>query len=318
MHLKTTGIHHVTAMCGDPQRNIDFYSGLLGLRLVKTTVNYDDPGTYHLYYGDGIGSPGTLITFFPWPGGYQGSVGTRQVGVTAFAVPPGSLDFWQKRLETAGVVTHRDRRFEEEFLAFADPDDMLLELVEDPTADPAKAWSEGGVPADQAIRGFHRVELWLETLTATERLLEHTFGARVLGTAIDRTRVAFAEGHAGQVIDLLCLPGRAPGRTGIGAVHHVAFGVPTAADHEAWHNALSEHGLYSTPIRDRTYFESIYYREPGGVLFEMATNGPGMAIDEEAGHLGEKLSLPTWLEGRREQLRRSLSPLRHPAGVDLP
>lgn len=315
----TSGVHHVTAMCGNPQRNVDFYAGTLGLRLIKVTVNYDDPGTYHLYYGNGLAEPGSALTFFPWPDEYRGRVGTGQVGVTSFSVPTGSLDFWLARLTDSGVDAMAGSRFDEQFLAFNDPDGMWVELVET-ESDPRTPWTEGGVPAHAAIRGFFGVTLWVEGYERTARLLTGRMGFEPGGESPQEPRARFVAvgGGPGSIVDIKCRPGHPHGRDGVGAVHHVAFRTQNDDTQETLRAALANDGLNVTPMRDRNYFHSIYFREPSGVLFEVATDGPGFAVDEPPPALGSQLCLPPWLEPWRDQLRERLAPFRTPLGVQFP
>lgn len=313
------GIHHVTAMCGDPQANINFYSGILGLRLVKVTVNYDDPGTYHLYYGDGRGTAGTSITFFPWPGASRGVIGNGQVGTTAFSVPNGSQDFWIQRLNDAGAPFYGPiERDGDEVLQLVDPDDMPVELVFSATADPRDPQPWGEIPAEAAIRGFHSVGLFVNGYEHTARLLTDQLGFRATTSDAERFRYVLGEGAPGQIVDVYCLPGRNHGRTGSGAVHHVAFRVSDDESLEAWRQRLAGAGLNVTPFRDRTYFHSIYFREPGGVLFEFATDGPGFDHDEPETTMGQSLVLPAWLEPMRDRIVAQLPAFTTFDGVEFP
>ena len=270
------GIHHVTAIASDPQRNVDFYTNLLGLRLVKLTVNFDDPGTYHLYYGDEQGQPGTILTFFPWPGARRGRRGTGQVAVTAFSVPAGALDYWEARLKQQGItVGQRQRRFGEESLTFLDPDWMHLELVAHPEADLLSPWESGPVPAAYAIRGFHGVTLWERDPEPTVALLTETLGFRTEQVAGPRTRLHAVSAGPGSVVDILHLPEEAPAQGGAGTVHHIAWRTADDERQLAWQQEIARLGIRVTPVMDRQYFRSIYFREPGGVLFEIATDPPG-------------------------------------------
>jgi glyoxalase family protein len=308
------GIHHVTAIAGDPQRNVDFYGGLLGLRLVKRTVNFDDPGSYHLYYGDALGRPGTLMTFFPWPGAPSGRRGTGQVGVTAFSVPVEGLGFWVDRLRAAGVeLDGPTRRFEEEAIAFADPDGLVLELVASRSADRGAPWEGGPVPAEHSIRGLHSVALWVEGYERTAHVLQ-TLGLQASGDEGNRFRFHGLAGPGG-VADLLCMPEKARGQTLAGTVHHVAWRASDEAEQLAWRTSLAAEGLNVTPVLDRIYFRSIYFREPGGVLFEIATDPPGFTTDEPPESLGRSLRLPPWLEAHRERIEQALPPLAEPAAA---
>ncbi|MFL6451910.1 MAG: ring-cleaving dioxygenase [Bryobacteraceae bacterium] len=311
-----SGIHHVTAIAGDPQPNIDFYAGMLGLRLVKITVNFDDPTTYHLYYGDGQGHPGTILTFFPWPNARRGHIGTGQVTVTSFAVPDGSLNFWEKHLEQRRIKCKRDHSlFGEEFLALTDPDGLQLELVSTHYANPDGAWEHGPVPTEFAICGFHHVTLAEEGYERTAVLLTETLGFRLMENNGNRFRYATRSGSgskAGTMIDLLCTPAGRPGLVAVGTVHHVAWRTPTDEQQIEWRKLLSSRDYNVTPVIDRKYFHSIYFREPGGVLFEIATDPPGFAIDEPAEQLGSHLVLPAWLEPHRAELERVLPKVRLP------
>jgi glyoxalase family protein len=307
------GLHHVTAIAGDPQRNIDFYAGVLGLRLVKLTINYDDPTTYHLYYGDGQGHPGTIMTFFPWPGATGGRIGTGQLTVTSFAAPEKSLAFWKERLAKHGIPVQETRSdFDESMLFFIDPDGLQLELVATPHANPDRAWARGGVPMDFAIRGFHHVTLSENGYERTASLLTSTLGFKRVQEKGARFRYAASSSELGTMVDLICAPEGRPGRVAVGTVHHVAWRTPTNEQQGKWRETLRDLQYNVTPIIDRTYFHSIYFREPGGVLFEIATDPPGFAVDEPADKIGSSLVLPAWLESERNELERILPPVRLP------
>ena len=308
------GLHHLTAIAGEAQRNLDFYAGVLGLRLVKITVNFDDPGSYHLYYGDAQGSPGTILTFFPWAGAPRGMQGAGQVTATALAVPASAISFWHERLAAHGIPLQQSpERFGEPVLAFADPDGLPLELIGSSTARVAHFWAEGGVPEEAAIAGMHGVTLLERTAAATEALLTETLGFRRLGQEGERTRYAIGEGGVGATADLLVDPAAPRGRNAAGTVHHVAWRTPSDEQQLAWERLLSARRLGVTPVQDRQYFRSIYFREPGGVLFEIATDPPGFATDESVAELGTALRLPPWLESERARILRLLPPLRLPA-----
>jgi catechol 2,3-dioxygenase-like lactoylglutathione lyase family enzyme len=307
------GLHHVTAIAGDPQKNIDFYAGILGLRLVKLTVNYDDPTTYHLYYGDGQGHPGTIMTFFPWPGAIAGRIGTGQLSVTSFAVPEKSFGYWKSRLtEHQRSVQETRSEFDEELLFFTDPDGLQLELVATPHANPDRVWSRGPVPADFAIRGFHHVTLSESGYERTASLLTDTLGFKRLQEHGSRFRYAVSTGIPGTIVDLICAPEGMPGRVAVGTVHHVAWRTPTDKQQAIWRETIRDLQYDVTPVIDRTYFHSIYFREPGGVLFEIATDPPGFAVDEPADGIGSSLVLPPWLEGERGELERILPTVQLP------
>ena len=307
MRKPIAGIHHVTAMASDPQANVDFYTGVLGLRLVKKTVNFDDPGTYHLYYGDEVGHPGTIMTFFPWPLARRGVQGAGQATVTSFAVPEDSLGFWTERLARLGVTFDGVKtRFDEEVLTLLDPDGLRLELVA--RADGRPGWADGPVPAEHAVRGFDGVTLTEWNLDVTQNVLAGTLGFRRVGEEGDRVRFEAASGE-GSRVDVLASPSAARGRVSAGTVHHVAFRAADEADQLAWREAVGESGLYVTPVLDRQYFRSIYFREPGGVLFEIATDPPGFTWDEPVESLGSGLKLPPWLEESRSRIEAALPPV---------
>ena len=311
----TPGIHHVTCVAGDPQRNLDFWVETLGLRLVKRSINQDDPGTYHFFYGDAEGAPGTSMTFFPWTDLPEGEVGSGQVSRTAFRVPEGSLDYWEERFDERGVdYDAREERFGEAVLPFRDPDGLPVELVavEIPDDDPTTAWT-AFVPESVAIRGFHSVTLWLDDAERTERLLR-TMGleaeaseadaAADAATGSDRTRFA-AGGAVGKYVDVVETDRK--GSSGRGTVHHVAFQTPTDADQSAMRDAVASTGLRPTQQIDRHWFRSVYFREFAGVLFELATADPGYASDEPLDELGERLVLPGRFEERREAIEAGLA-----------
>lgn len=313
MSPQTHGIHHVTAISGEPQRNADFYAGALGLRLVKKTVNFDDPETYHLYYGDGVGNPGTIMTFFPWAHAPRGRIGAGQLIVTSFSIPATSLGYWTERLVEKGIRFERPRdRLGETVLTFEDPDGLRTELVA--AEDSRAGWAEGPVPADHSVRGLHHVTLAVEATDRTTKLMTDTLGFRHVGETEGRARFAAGEGRPGDLVDVVGAAGFPRGNLGVGTVHHVAFRVPNEDAQLAVREAVAALGYNVTPVLDRNYFRSIYFREPGGVLFEIATDPPGFAADEDPDHLGEDLKLPPWLENNREHIEAALPPLRVPAG----
>jgi glyoxalase family protein len=304
------GLHHITAITSDARKNVDFYTRVLGLRFVKKSVNQDDPGTYHLYYGDYAGSPGTILTFFPWAGVPRGRPGHGQAYATAYSIPAGSLPFWQNRftqldVQTGGVET----RFGDQVLTFFDPDGLRLELVATTEADPRTPAPSKDVPAEHAIRGFHSSTLGLTNAKATSAVLVNTMGYRQVAQTGPRTRYTVATGGPGTYVDLLTDPSLPRGLNGAGTIHHVAFRTPDDANQEEALTALHADGLSSSPIIDRAYFKSLYYREPGGVLFEIATDQPGFAIDEPVETLGQKLSLPPRLEPHRAEIEAALPKL---------
>jgi glyoxalase family protein len=320
MQQPIAGIHHVTAIASDPQRNLDFYTDVLGLRLIKRTVNFDDPGSYHFYFGDELGSPGTILTFFAWPGAARGRSGAGQVTVTSFAVPEQSLKFWEKRLLEAGLPVEKMRkRFGEEVLTFADPDGLKLEIVADPTnnnTSPAQA--NRCVPSEHAIRGFHSITLCEQGYEHTAQTLEK-MGFRKVAEEDNRFRYEVGGGGRGTRADLLCAPEAPHGRVAVGTVHHVAWRVADDESQRLWRTRLIESHLDVTPVMDRCYFHSVYFREPGGVLFELATDPPGFATDESPDKLGQALKLPPWLEEYRSQIEQALPQINlHTAAKEKP
>ncbi len=306
--MNIPGLHHVTAIASDPQRNLDFYAGVLGLRLVKRTINFDDPGSHHFYFGDEAGTPGTILTFFPWPNARRGARGSGEVTTTAYAIPAEATGYWIERLQRLGVKADRPaRRFGEEVLRFSDPDGMAIELIAAAHPGAIQTWQGGPVPAEQALCGFHSVSATLDDPAGTARLLTETFGYRLAGEAGNRLRfTATGEPGLGQSIDLVQVEGAARGQLGAGSVHHIAFRASNEAQQLAWREKLSRLGHGVSPVMDRTYFHSIYFREPGGVLFEIATDGPGFAIDESVAELGTQLRLPSWMEKSRERIEEIL------------
>ncbi|MBU6411964.1 MAG: ring-cleaving dioxygenase [Planctomycetes bacterium] len=308
-----SGIHHITAIASDPQKNIDFYVGILCLRMVKKTVNFDDPGTYHFYFGDAAGSPGTILTFFPWPGAKRGTQGSGSVIATAFAVPVGSIDHWASRLSDLKVaIRGRGTRFGNKFIAFEDHDGMGLEVIETPGVEALPAW---GLDPSVAIRGFHSATLSVRSCEATSRMLREGLGMVEQGSENGRQRFVTVDqaGAIGRVIDLLTEPDRAPSRLGAGVVHHIAVRASDDAHELALQRVLADTGYGVTEVRERFYFRSVYYRERGGVLFEIATDAPGFAIDEAADALGTNLKLPPQYEGARSRLEAHLPPVTIPS-----
>jgi glyoxalase family protein len=306
------GIHHVTCIASDPQANYDFYTDVLGLRLVKRSVNQDDPTTYHLFYADGVGSPGSSMTFFPWQGMSSGRVGAGQVGTTAFRVPEGAIDDWLDRFEARGVDHDAPReRFGERVLPFRDPDGLPLELVEGPDA--GEPWTET-VPKESAIRGFHGVALALRDLDPTADLLRTMGYEEREGEGEDGRRRFESSGDLGRIVDLV--PTDRAGTEGYGTVHHVAFRTPTDEDQEAWREALLDRGFRPTAVIDREWFHSVYFRggpedaNTGGVLFELATHDPGYTVDEPLEDLGSSLVLPPRFESDRSRIEAALPDLR--------
>jgi glyoxalase family protein len=324
------GIHHVTAITSDPQRNIDFYTSNLGLRFVKLTVNQDDPTSYHLYYGDELGRPGTILTFFHWPNIPKGHRGTGEVSAVSFLIPENSINYWidrfkDKKIEFRGPY----KRFEnEQVITFHDPDGLELELVAHNSAEnrTANIWKEGPIPIEHAIRGFYSVTLSEEGYERTASVLTDELG--FVPTRQDGSRFRYEipttslpsnwekeeEGNVrgANIVDVLCLPHTWQAAIGIGSVHHIAWRTPTDKQQMVLRKNIVKAGLNATPIIDRLYFHSVYFHEPGGVLFEIATNPPGFTIDEKIEELGTHLTLPKWLEPTRKDLERVLPPVRLP------
>ena len=306
------GIHHITAFASDPQRNVDFYHTVLGQRLVKTTVNFDDPSTYHLYYGDEIGTPGTIMTFFPWPNAARGTVGNGEVTAVSYTIPPTALAYWEDRLAALGVATSRETRFGAELVAFADPDGMRLELIASDEPATIRHWAAGSVPADHAIRGFYGATLWVGSVGGTAVILQQQLGYEFVGQEGNRHRYRGASSDIGLYLDLVERPGRQRGRMGSGSVHHIAFRTVDDAEQLEYLAKLRGVGIPATPVQDRQYFHSIYFREPNGVLFEIATDAPGFYYDEPISELGTSLKLPPWLEPHRREIERAVPGFVHP------
>jgi glyoxalase family protein len=310
--MPVTGLHHVTAISGPAQANVDFYAGRLGLRFVKKTVNFDDPGTYHLYYADGPARPGSFLTFFPWSGdALRGRVGTGQATATAYAVRPVAVDAWTDRLADDGADGWSlGERFGARVLTVRDPDGLVIDLVETDGAD--GQWAEGPVPEAEALGAFHSVTLSSADPDATARVLADAYGYEEHGQEEGRLRLVNPAASRARFLDLDVSPDRPAGRLGVGTVHHVAFRVPDdEAEMEARETLLGL-GLQPTPQIDRQYFRSVYTREPGGILFEIATDPPGFAVDEPADELGRSLKLPPQYEPQRTQIEARLPPLTLP------
>lgn len=306
MNIQTTGIHHITAFAGDPQANVDFYAGVLGLRLVKKTINFDAPDVYHLYFGDEHGSPGTIITFFPAAGSPRGQIGGGQVGITSYVIPPGSMNFWQNRLEGFNIEVTRTQRFDETLLQFEDSEGLRLELVEREEG-AANTWVQEGIPAEHAIKGFGGAVLFSVNPQRTMDALERILGFVKVGENEEFARFR-SIGDIGNIVDVPVT--RVPlGMGGAGTVHHIAWRAVDDAQHAQWSEAVRDYGYQPTPVRDRQYFNAIYFREAGGILFEIATDPPGFARDEPAEALGQKLMLPEWFEQYRTQIEDNLQPI---------
>ena len=320
--MKLLGTHHITAIAGDPQRNLDFCRKVLGLRFVKRTVNFDDPSTYHFYFGDRTGKPGTIFTFFPWPGARRGTRGNSQVVATSFAIPQGSLNYWSDRLKEHSITVENILRFDEQGLRFTDPDGLLLELIASDFPSPGASrppwdrdWAERREDGGEGnfelsgIRGFHAPTLQLPDSAPTEKLLTETLGFQQIAEEGSRRRFSLGARSTSAQVDLVERPDDPVGHIAAGTVHHIAFRAANDEEQLAWREKLVDLGLAVTPVIDREYFHSIYFREPGGILFEIATDGPGFAIDEPAEHLGESLKLPKQFEAHRSAIEQTLPPI---------
>ncbi|GAB2761997.1 ring-cleaving dioxygenase [Salinimicrobium soli] len=309
MEKLVTGIHHVTALAGEPQRNLDFYTGILGLRMVKKTVNFDAPDVYHFYYGNETGQPGTILTFFPYEGIRPGRQGKGMLNVTTFSVPISSMEFWEKRFKQFGInYTPAQDRFDgEAAMYFQDPDGLGLELIFN-DSDERPGFSYGSIPKEHSIKGFYSVEIWQEGYERTAGLLTEVLDHHLIAEKGSRFRFA-ATDAPGSYIDILCSPDSLKGLGGGGTVHHLAFNTANKETQAKVREKVLKSGFNPTPVLDRQYFESIYFREPGGVLFEVATAEPGFAVDEEPAKLGEELKLPPQYESRRELIEKAVKPV---------
>lgn len=307
------GFHHVTAIASDAQRTLDFYVKVLGQRLVKQTVNFDAPQVYHFYFADGAGSPGTVLTFFPWANARVGRRGVGETASVAYGAPRGALEFWRDRFAHEGVAIVADEvRFGEALLAVLDPDGMRVELVEVADAPEVVVWDKSPVPVEAALRGFHSVTLQVRDAEASAVVLRENFGWSLLGQEGNRIRYGVEGNVPGRFVELLETPDAAHAVEGAGSVHHVAFRTPDDAAEALWREALLADRFDVTPVRDRSYFHSIYFREPNGVLYEIATDAPGFATDESVDELGGSLKLPEWLEARRAEIVARLAPIALP------
>lgn len=303
----TPGLHHITAIASDPKRNFDFYTKVLGLRFIKRTVNYDDPTTYHFYFADKIGSPGTVLTFFPHPGSPQGQPGRGQAVEIAFAIPTSAIAFWIDRFHQLGISYQGpETRFGQRLIRIQDPDGLYLELVGVDDAPDTDVWATADIATDVAIRGFHGITLWVEDYAKTASILTTHLGFREQGVENSRYRFGTGTGGHGQIVDLRHLPGLARGRNGAGTIHHVAFRVGDDDTEQAIRDTLAGDGFNITPIIDRNYFHSVYFREPNGVLFELATDAPGFTVDETVDELGHTLQLPPRYESQRAAITQAL------------
>jgi len=307
------GLHHVTCIAGDAQENVDFYSGVLGMRLVKKSVNQDSPGTYHLFYADGDGHPGTDITFFPWPEMPPAKAGSGLTMEVSLAVPLGSLDYWSDRLVEHGVpVAEVEMRRQTATLPFSDPHGLPVTLHETADERAFTPWSGSPVSAERQIRGLHSVRLWERDLAATSAFLTGVLGFVDLGQEKEWTAFGIDGGRSGCYLEIQEIPDADRGRWGTGGVHHVAWRVPDVDTELQVRDCIERARRRPTEVIDRFWFKSVYFLEPGGVLFELATDGPGFTVDEDPASLGEHLVLPPWLEPRRKEIESQLPPLRPP------
>ena len=304
--MSTHGIHHVTAIAGDAKKNYDFYTQVLALRMVKKTVNFDDPYTYHFYFGDKIGSPGTIITFFPWSSlAHRGRHGTGQMSVTAFSIPANSVSFWLERFKKHDVPYDKPyQRFDEEVITFRDPDGLKMELVA--VKNDTREGFDGIVSAENAIKGFYGVSLSVQNHPNTISLMTGLLGFKQLNEKENRFRLSNADNKPGSIVDVLSEPDKMPGSMGAGIVHHVAWRLKDDQTQEDLRNKLYSEGYNVSPVMNRNYFRSIYFREPGGILFEGATDAPGFLIDEDEKSLGQDLKLPEWYEAQRNDIEKAL------------
>jgi len=301
------GIHHVTAIAGDPQENLDFYVGTMGMRLVKKSVNQDATNTYHFFYADAVGTPGTDLTFFPWPEIGPGRAGIGLAMEVSFSVLPGSLEYWKDRLARQGIAAANvEVRFGERVLTFQDPHGLRLALVETPSPRDVVPWDESPVPVAHQLRGMHGVRLWERTAEPTTAHLEERLGFTPVGEEAGWRRYGVDGGGAGRIIDVKAMPGEPRGSWGAGSIHHVAWRTKDVEESMEVRSGVESSGLRPTPLIDRFWFQSIYFKEPGGVLFELATDGPGFDRDESRERLGEQLILPPWLEPHRAEIEASL------------
>jgi glyoxalase family protein len=310
MEEKIAGLHHITAIAGQAKRNVDFYTKVLGLRMLKKTVNFDDPGTYHFYYGDERGSAGTILTFFPYEGARRGRAGTGMATTIAYSVPEGSFNYWMERFDKHHVAYNKpSEKFGEPFLSFQDPDGLSLELVVAKNQDHRKGWETGQVKASVAVKGFHGVTLTLRNIGATAAVLTDIFGYSLQEQSGNRYRYSTDAVGTAAIVDLVELPNEARGIGGAGTNHHIAFRVKNEEALMHFHEKVSRSGLDITQKIDRNYFYSLYFREPGGVLFEIATDNPGFGIDEPWDKLGTGLLLPPQYEPRRADIEAILPKL---------
>ncbi len=307
MDNRILGLHHITAIAGNAQRNFDFYTRVLGLRLVKKTVNFDDPGTYHFYYGNEVGTPGTILTFFPWEGISAGYAGTGMATEIGYSVPAGSLDFWKERFDQYKVKQEATgERFGELYLPFQDPDGLKLALNVPKVADNRKAWVTTGITEQAAAKGFHSITLTLKSIKGTVAVLTEIFGYKLLEQEGNRYRFITDAVDNAAIVDIIEDPEGKTGQVAGGTNHHVAFRVADDNVLMEFREKIEKRGFNITPKIDRNYFFSLYFREPGGVLFEVASDNPGFATDESVAELGTNLRLPAQYEPMRKDIEKQL------------
>jgi glyoxalase family protein len=310
MEKSINGIHHITVMAGDPQKNYDFYTNVLGLRLVKKTINFDAPDIYHLYYGDETGNPGTILTFFPFPNSRRGKRGTGEINSVAFSVPTDSLDYWMNRFADKAIdFDGPNTRFNEKYISILDPDGMKIEIVTDETANKMSGWDNGDVVKEHSIRKFFGATFLLSSAKETEELLTNNMGFRIKDNSETIKRLETGSEDSLARIDLVADSNSRWASSGAGSVHHIAWRTANDDEQLNWRQKLINAGMNVTEVLDRNYFHSIYYREPGGILFEIATDPPGFMVDETKEELGANLKLPEWYEPRRKQIESGLIPL---------
>lgn len=311
MEKSINGIHHITVMASDPQNNYNFYTQTLGMRFIKKTVNFDAPDVYHLYYGDEKGSPGTILTFFPFPDARRGKRGTGEINIVSFSVPSNSLQYWMNRLaERAINFNGPNNKFGHEYISLLDPDGMKIEIVADTNADSIEGWFNGDVPAEHSIRKFFSSTFYLSDAKPTEKLLTQVMGAKLIASEGNVRRYTLGEKESLVFVDIIEDASIPRGISGAGTVHHIAWRTANDEEQLNWRAKVSEYGLYPTEVVDRDYFHSIYFREPGGILFEIATDPPGFMIDESFENLGTELKLPAWHEPKRKLIEQILVPLK--------
>lgn len=304
------GLHHITAVASNPYRNVKFYHHVLGQRLIKKTVNFDDPGTYHFYFGDEVGTPGTIMTFFPWQNMQRGMLGNGETSAVAYTIPQGSADAWIAHLRAHSVPQgESETRFGQRVIPFVDPDGMRVELIESDSPGTVQIWANSPISPDQALRGFHSVTLWIDAIEGTAELLTEFLGYQFVAQEKNRYRYKGASDDIGLYVDLFQRPGQPNGRFGSGSIHHIAFRTVDDSEQLEYLQILRQGGFRVTSVQDRQYFHSIYFRSPGGILFEVATDAPGFLYDEPVSELGSTLKLPPWLEAQRAQIRASLPPI---------